>query len=71
MGNCGKKLQYGRSLTEMLAMLAIMSMVSVVGLWMYNAAVDRNKTNTLLHESQKRAIIVAAQIGFNKQKYQN
>ena len=57
----------GRTLTETLAMLAIMGILSVVGMMGYTSAMDKSKANTLIQEAQKRAVIVAGQIGFNNQ----
>ena len=34
---------------------------------MYGVAMDKNGANTLIQEAQRRAVIVAGQIGFNKQ----
>lgn len=57
----------GRSAVELLGTLAVMGMLSVVGVSMYTAAMDKSKANTLIQEAQKRAVIVAGQIGFNNQ----
>ena len=57
----------GRTLTETLAMLAIVGILSVVGMMGYTSAMDKNRANTLIQEAQKRAVIVAGQIGFNNQ----
>ncbi len=54
----------GRTLVETLGTLAIMGILSVVGLAAYNSAMDRHKANTLIQEAQRRAVIVAGQIGF-------
>ena len=55
----------GRSMVEMLGTLAIIGVLSVVGLAVYRVAVDKHKANTLIQEAQRRAVIVAGQIGFN------
>ncbi len=60
--------QHGRSMVEMLGTLAIMGVLSIAGIWAYGVAMDRHKTSTLIQEAQKRAVIVAGQIGFNNQK---
>lgn len=57
----------GRSAVELLGTLAVMGMLSVVGVSMYTAAMDKSRANTLIQEAQKRAVIVAGQIGFNNQ----
>ena len=49
----------------MLGTLAVMGILSVGGMWAYNTAMDRHRANTLIQEAQKRAVIVAGQIGFN------
>ena len=59
--------EVGRSMVETLGILAIMGVLSVVGLAGYNSAMDKSKANTLIQEAQKRAVIVAGQIGFNNQ----
>lgn len=57
----------GRTLVETLSVLAIMGILSVGGLWAYHNAINKNKANTLIHEAQKRAVVIAAQIGFHNQ----
>ena len=52
----------GRSLTEMLGMLAIMGILSVAGVAMYNSAMNKHRANELIYEAQKRATTVAMQI---------
>ena len=59
--------EVGRSMVETLGILAIMGVLSVVGLAGYNSAMDKSKANNLIQEAQKRAVIVAGQIGFNNQ----
>lgn len=59
--------EVGRSMVETLATLAIMGILSVVGLAGYNSAMDKSRANNLIQEAQKRAVIVAGQIGFNNQ----
>ena len=54
----------GRSLTEMMGTLAIMGILALTGIWMYNSAMDKLKANTIINEAQKRAVVVAGQIGF-------
>ena len=54
----------GRSLTEMMGTLAIMGMLALAGIWMYNTAMNNLRAGTLINEAQKRAVVVAGQIGF-------
>lgn len=56
------KNELGRSLVETVGMLAIMGVLSVVGISAYNSALNRNRANTLINEAQKRAILVMPQI---------
>ncbi len=63
-----RPVQSGRTLMETLGTLAIMGILSIAGIWAYGVAMDRHKANTLIQEAQKRAVIVAGQIGFNNQK---
>ena len=56
--------QQGRTLTGMLGILAIMGILAIGGVWAYNVAMDKLRANTLLNEAQKRAVVVAGQIGF-------
>ena len=51
----------GRSMVEMLGTLAIIGVLSVVGLAMYKVAISKHRANTLLNEANKRAAIVAMQ----------
>ena len=60
--------EQGRSLTEMLGTLAIMGILSVVGIWMYGVAMDKLRANELINEAQKRAVVVAGQIGLMGRK---
>ena len=55
------KLEYGRSMVEMLGMLAVMGVLSVGGVAMYTSAMNKHRANELLNEASKRAAIVAAQ----------
>ena len=48
----------------MMGTLAIMGILALSGIWMYNSAMDRLKANTIINEAQKRAVVVAGQIGF-------
>ncbi len=55
----------GRTLVETLGTLAIMGILTVAGVAAYNSAMNRYRANTLINEAQKRAVVVAGQIGFN------
>ena len=59
-----KQAEKGRSLVEMMGTLAIMGMLALAGVWMYNSAMDRLKANIIINGAQKRAVVVAGQIGF-------
>ena len=48
----------------MMGTLAIMGILALAGIWMYNSAMDKLKANTIINEAQKRAVVVAGQIGF-------
>ena len=56
------KLEYGRSMVEMLGVLAVMGVLSVGGVAMYTNAMNKYRANELLNESSKRAVVIAAQI---------
>ncbi len=57
--------QCGRSMVETLGTLAIMGILGVAGVAAYNSAMNRYRANTLINEAQRRAVVVAGQIGFN------
>ncbi len=59
--------QCGRSMVETLGTLAIMGILGVAGMAAYNSAMNRYRANTLISEAQRRAVVVAGQIGFNNQ----
>ncbi|MGN0919749.1 MAG: discoidin domain-containing protein [Alphaproteobacteria bacterium] len=54
--------QSGRSMVEMLGVLAIMGVLSVGGVAMYTTAMNKHRANELLNEAQKRASVVVPQI---------
>lgn len=60
----GKTGEYesGRSMVEMLGVLAVMGVLSVGGVAMYTSAMNKHRANELLNEANKRAAIVAMQI---------
>ena len=55
------KNEQGRSMVEMLGVLAVMGVLSVGGVAMYTNAMNKYKANELLNEASKRATIVATQ----------
>ncbi|MGN0919514.1 MAG: type II secretion system protein [Alphaproteobacteria bacterium] len=52
----------GRSMVEMLGVLAIMGVLSVGGVAMYTTAMNKHRANEILNEASKRATIVAGQL---------
>ncbi len=56
----------GRSMVEMLGVLAVMGVLSVAGIAGYNSAMNKYRANELLNEASKRAVIVAMQITSGK-----
>ncbi len=50
-----KNFESGRSMVEMLGVLAVMGVLSVTGIAAYNNAMNSLKANTILHEVNKRA----------------
>ena len=53
------KNESGRSMVEMLGVLAIMGMLSIGGIAGYRWAVDKNEANTILNEVRKRAVTIS------------
>ncbi len=53
--------QVGRSMVEMLGVLAVMGVLSVAGIAGYNTAMSKHRANELLNEASKRAVVVAGQ----------
>ncbi len=49
-------------MVEMLGVLAIVGVLSVIGIAGYKAAMTRHRANELLNEASKRAVVVAGQI---------
>ena len=56
------KNEQGRSMVEMLGVLAVMGVLSVGGVAMYTNAMNKYRANELLNESSKRAVVIATQI---------
>ena len=61
------KQEQGRSMVEMLGVLAVVGVLSVGGIAGYTYAMDKHKSNELLNEASKRAVIVAAQIAAGRE----
>lgn len=52
----------GRSMVEMLGVLAIIGVLSIMGIAGYRSAMTKLRSNELLNEASKRAVVVAGQI---------
>ena len=52
----------GRSMVEMLGVLAVMGVLSVGGVAMYTNAMNKYRANEILNEASKRAVMVAGQL---------
>ena len=61
------KNEQGRSLTEMLGMLAVIGILSVTGVTLYRKAINTHQANELINEANKRAIVIASQIMSGRQ----
>ena len=57
-----RKGERGRSMVEMLGVLAIIGVLSVGGLYGYGVAMKKHKANELLHQASMLAATVSAQI---------
>jgi len=57
-----KRSQKGRSMVEMLGVLAIVGVLSVGGVYGYGVAMKKHKANELLHQASMLATTVSAQI---------
>ena len=55
-----KKIESGRSMIEMLGVLAIIGLLSIGGLSAYNAAMDRNAANGLLNDASTCLVLARA-----------
>ncbi len=55
----------GRSMVEMLGVLALIGILSVAGIAGYKTAMTKYRTNELLEEVTKRAMVVASKISLN------
>ena len=56
-------MESGRSMVEMLGVLAIIGVLSVAGIADYTTAINKHKTNEVLNGASVRAIMAATQIG--------
>ena len=56
-----KKQETGRSMVEMLGVLAVIGVLSVAGIGGYTTAMNKHRANELLNEASKRAAIIAVQ----------
>ena len=57
----------GRSMVEMLGVLAIIGVLSIAGIMGYTYAITKSHVNTLMDEARKRAVIVTSQINLQNQ----
>ena len=62
MQNLRRKNESGRSMVEMLGVLAIIGVLSVGGVYGYGVAMKKHKANELLHQASMLATTVSAQI---------
>ena len=60
------KTEQGRSMVEMLGVLAVVGLLSVMAFAGFRYALNKHYANEILNEANKRAVIVAGQIGFNQ-----
>ena len=63
-----KRSQRGRSMVEMLGVLAIVGVLSVGGVYGYGVAMKKHKANELLHQASMLATTVSAQVMSNDGK---
>ena len=62
-----KGVETGRSMVEMLGVLAIIGVLSIGGIAGYTYAMDRHYTNEILNAASQRAIVIASQIAAGRQ----
>ena len=62
MQNLRRKNESGRSMVEMLGVLAIVGVLSVGGVYGYGVAMKKHKANELLHQASMLATTISAQI---------
>ena len=58
--------QSGRSMVEMLGVLAVIGVLSVAGVGGYTTAMNKHRANELLNEASKRATVIAMQLASGK-----
>lgn len=61
-----KYYQSGRTMVEMLGVLAIIGILSIAGITGYSYAITKNKTNNLINELNLRATIISQQLSSGK-----
>ncbi len=54
--------EHGRSMVEMLCVLAVIDVLSATGVYGYTIAMNKHRANELLNEASKRAVVCMAQI---------
>lgn len=57
--------QSGRSLTEMLGVLAVVGVLSIAGIMGYRYAIDKYRANSTIQELTQRALVVSTQMKHN------
>ena len=57
-----REFESGRSMVEMLGVLAVIGVLSVAGIAAYSTAMNKHRANELMNEAQKRAVIAQAQL---------
>ena len=62
-----KNVETGRSMTEMLGVLAVIGVLSIGGIAGYTYAMERHETNEILNAASQRAIVIASQIAAGRQ----
>lgn len=60
--DCFHKIESGRTMLEMLGVLAIAGVLSIVGILSFRVAMEKHKVNTIIDEAQKRATLVTSQM---------
>ena len=68
MKNKNLNIESGRSMVEMLGVLAVMGVLSVGGVAMYTNAMNKLKANELLYEASKRATVMVMQFSTGREK---
>lgn len=55
-----KKSEFGRTMIEILAVLVIVGILSIGGIWGYKKAVEMNEANEIVYELSQRAILLSS-----------